>query len=488
MIHFSETPAKESVIILPIFKKDFLITSRILFKELTAKQKKAVKITLQKNIPNSGVLPVYTNDGLVLIVLYSEKIDNFDARKAGEKIIPLAKQYNYENIFVVKGSFYKKPEQFQAFIDGIYLGQYSFETYKGALKKESDEKNPEQNIQIKKIVISSEKNNALLETKTNERENWTTGVQITKDIINIPPSVATPEFVENFTREKFADIKNVKISSIKEKELKKLGAGGILAVGQETNEESRFLIIEYFAGKKDDSPLAFVGKGVTYDTGGLSLKPAIAMKGMKKDLGGAATIIGAIYAMTASKLKKNIVAVIPLAENAIGKNAYKPDDIVTMMNGKTIEITNTDAEGRLLLGDALYYVEKKYKPQCIIDAATLTGACAYAVGEDIGAAFSNEEKLFSDLETASQKTDEYIWRLPLHARYEKMIHSKIADLVNAAYGFKAGTIQAALFLQHFVNKDTPWAHLDIAYSSFDEKKGLATGMHVRMLYEFAKGK
>lgn len=476
MFTFSAKAPKNSVIIFPLFQKDFLITSRKLFEGLTMKQRKAVKKVLQQSMPIAGTIPVYTNDGLVIICLYSQSIDDFEARKEGEKIISLCKKYQQENIFITKGSFYKNEKVFEAFIDGVFLGEYSFEEYKGRLKTESLEKNPE--IKIKKITINSKKNPI--------RENWTTGVQITKDIINTPPSVATPEFVEKKVRKDFEGIPNVKITSLKEKELKDLGAGGILAVGQETNEESRFLIIEYFAGKKGENPIGFVGKGVTYDTGGLSLKPAIAMKGMKKDLGGAATIIGAVYAMVKSGVKKNIVAVIPLAENAIGKNAYKPDDIVTMMNGKTVEITNTDAEGRLLLGDALCYIEKIYTPAVIIDAATLTGACAYAVGEDIGAVFSNNEELFDALLNASEKTSEYIWRLPLHSRYEKMIHSRIADLVNAAYGFKAGTIQAALFLQHFVHKNTPWIHLDIAYSSFDNTTDFATGMHVRMLFEFVK--
>lgn len=238
-------------------------------------------------------------------------------------------------------------------------------------------------------------------------------------------------------------------------------------------------------GEDAQNPIVWVGKGVTYDTGGLSLKTGGSMRSMKRDLGGAATVIGALYAAASAGIPKNIIAILPLAENAIGPAAYKPDDVLVMANGKTVEVTNTDAEGRLLLADALWYAQKMYTPAYIIDLATLTGACVYAVGEDITAGFCNTPDLMEQLTTAAKKTDEPIWELPLYARYKPMIRSKIADIVNSSPELKAGTIQAALFLQHFINPHTPWVHLDIAFTAFNKKTEMATARHVRTLFEMA---
>jgi len=425
--------------------------------------------------------PVFTRSKNILYINIAEdisKIDTLDLRAKGEKFVKIAQKYCTKNI---KNCVFTADETlseniFSAVIDGIHLGEYEFNQYKS---KKSSEK-IEENNHIKNIYIVT---NSL---KKAEREAWTTGVKFTKDMINTPPSIAIPSYIEAQTRELFSNIKNVKITSILENELETLGAGGILSVGQASPDQSRFLIVEYKNADSTKKPIGLVGKGVTYDTGGLSLKPSNAMTGMKKDMGGAATILGGLYACAQTEIKENIVAVIPLAENLISEKAYKPDDIVTMMNGKTVEITNTDAEGRLLLGDALVYIEKIFEPRVLIDMATLTGACAYAIGEDISAVFSNNEDLYTQIEISSNNTNEPIWRLPLYTRYEKKIESNIADIVNAATGFKAGTIQAALFLKHFVKTDTPWSHFDIAYSSFNSKTNFATGQNVRLLFDFMK--
>ncbi len=404
------------------------------------------------------------------------KIDTLDLRVKGENLVTIAQKYCTKNIknYAFIADEILSENIFSALIDGIHLGEYTYNHYKS--KKNSIQKDTHDTALHTYIVTTSK--------KKAERDAWARGVKFTKDMINTPPSIANPSYIEAQTRELFTNIKNIKITSLLENELQTLGAGGILSVGQASPDQSRFLVIEYNNSESSKHPIGLVGKGVTYDTGGLSLKPSNAMTGMKKDMGGAATIIGGVYACAKMEIKENIVAVIPLAENLISEKAYKPDDIITMMNGTTVEITNTDAEGRLLLGDALVYIEQTFAPRVLIDMATLTGACAYAIGEDISAVFSNNEELYTHLETASHATDEPIWRLPLYKKYKNKIQSKIADIVNAATGFKAGTIQAALFLQHFVHEDTAWSHFDIAYSSFDSKTNFATGQNVRLLYNF----
>ena len=424
--------------------------------------------------------PVFTDVKKILYINIAEdisKVETFDMREKGEKLVKIAQKYCTKNItkcvFIADETLDKTI--FSALIDGIHLGQYEYNMYKSQKKSEKITK-------IEEIYIVTDC------TDKSERDAWATGVAFTKNMINTPPSIAIPSYIEEKTRELFSNVKNIKITSLLEDELIKLGAGGILSVGQASPDQSRFLVVEYTNADSVKKPIGLVGKGVTYDTGGLSLKPSNAMTGMKKDMGGAATILGGLYACAKSEIKENIVAVIPLAENLISEKAYKPDDIITMMNGTTVEVTNTDAEGRLLLGDALVYIEKIFQPRVLIDMATLTGACAYAIGEDISAVFSTTDELFKEIKIASENTDEPVWRLPLYKRYEKKIESQIADIVNAATGFKAGTIQAALFLKHFVKAETPWSHFDIAYSSFDAKTNFATGQNVRLLFYFIKNK
>jgi len=452
---------------------------------ITVTEFKTSDIQILQNLKETKIseFPSFTaekNNLYINIEKESEKFDAFDARAKGETLHKIAQKYCNTNIqnYVFTADKNISDHIFSALIDGIHLGTYTFNQYKS---KTADSENNKNIYIVTKNAESPESKKI-----QKEREAWTTGVQFTKDMINTPPSIALPSYIETKTRELFSDIKNVKITSLLENELRDLNAGGILSVGQASPDQSRFLIVEYTNADTTQKPIGLVGKGVTYDTGGLSLKPSNAMTGMKKDMGGAATILGGLYAAAKSEVSENIVAVIPLAENLISEKAYKPDDIVTMMNGKTVEITNTDAEGRLLLGDALVYIEKVFSPRILIDMATLTGACAYAIGEDISAVFTTTDALFNKISTSAENTDEPIWRLPLYKRYEKKIESNIADIVNAATGFKAGTIQAALFLKNFVDPKTPWAHFDIAYSSFDSKTNFATGKDVRLLLDFIK--
>ena len=236
-------------------------------------------------------------------------------------------------------------------------------------------------------------------------------------------------------------------------------------------------------------PLSFVGKGVCFDTGGISLKPARFMEEMKYDMAGSAVVAGLIKNLAMRKSKVNAVGVVGLVENMPGGNAQRPGDIVKSYSGKTIEVLNTDAEGRLVLADALSYTEKKFKPKCIIDLATLTGAIIMALGEEYAGLFSNNNDLSSKIEKAGEKVGEKVWRLPLHENYDKLMNSPVADIQNINYAGGAGSITAAQFLQRFILNKTPWAHLDIAGMAFSKKAanlnpGGATGFGVRLLNKF----
>ena len=500
-ISTENTEISGEAIVFPFFEDEISQPMQKAFQVLSRGQKKAVKnvlkATLSENsgIKISGIIPVFSSDAPVFIQILGKKegFESRSARESGEQVFGIAKQYNLSEISVVQGGLSKNDKNtrklWKAYIEGVALGRYEFTEYKGQKFLDAQEKSEIQKVE-KITLVSSDPFDSAQGSKLTEEtrlQRISEAVKLTKDIINTPPSIANPEFVSDLAEKIFSEISGVTVSVIHEKELKKLGAGGILGVGQAGTGNSRFLVVEYSGGIKNDAPLGLVGKGVTYDTGGLSLKPSQYMTGMKQDLGGCATVLGAMFLISSLGVKKNVVAVTPLAENLVSRDAYKPDDVVTMMNKKTVEITNTDAEGRLLLGDALCYIEEKFQPKAIIDLATLTGACAYAVGNDFTAAMGNNQKIIDTVLKSSEISDEPVWQLPLHKKYEKLLESPIADLVNSTQGkCKAGTIEAALFLNNFVSEKTPWCHLDIASVAFDDGKKMATGRNVRLLLEVAE--
>ena len=266
--------------------------------------------------------------------------------------------------------------------------------------------------------------------------------------------------------------------------MKKLGMNALLGVGRGSQHESRTVIMRWDGGRRDAAPLAFIGKGVCFDTGGISIKPAAGMEDMKGDMAGAACVVGLMRTLAARKAKVSAVGAIGLVENMPGGNAQRPGDIVTTMSGQTIEIINTDAEGRLVLADLLHYVNKRFKPRFMIDLATLTGAIIVALGQEYAGLFANDEKLADRLVKAGRETGERVWRMPLGPEYDKMIDSKFADMKNTG-GRHAGPITAAQLLQRFVEK-TPWAHLDIAGTGMgspqtDINKSWGSGFGVRLL-------
>jgi leucyl aminopeptidase len=268
--------------------------------------------------------------------------------------------------------------------------------------------------------------------------------------------------------------------------LKKLGMNALLAVGQGSARPSQVVVMQWKgAGAKGGEPIAIVGKGVTFDTGGISLKPAAGMEDMKGDMAGAACVVGLMHELAARKAKINAVGVIGLVENMPSGSAQRPGDVVTSMSGQTIEVLNTDAEGRMVLGDCLWYAQERFKPKAVINLATLTGAVMVALGKEHAGLFSNNDKLAGDLIAAGTATGEKLWRLPLGPKYDKQIDSKIADMKNTG-GKWGGSISAAQFLQRFIKEGTPWAHLDIAgtaMSAVDSEinRSWGSGFGVRLL-------
>ena len=277
----------------------------------------------------------------------------------------------------------------------------------------------------------------------------------------------------------------LKVKIYNETQLKKLGMNALLGVGRGSIRGSYLVTMEWNGAKNNSKPLAFVGKGVTFDTGGYSLKPARFMEDMTYDMAGSAAVVGLMKSLALRKAKINAVGVVGLVENMVSGNAQRPGDIVKSYSGKTIEVLNTDAEGRLVLADALTFTEKKFKPKIIVDLATLTGAIIVCLGSEYAGLFSNDDKLSKQISTAGENVQEKLWRMPLHKNYDKLMNSKNADVQNINYVGGAGSTTAAQFLQRFILNKTPWAHLDIAGMAFSKyggalNSGGATGF-VRLL-------
>jgi leucyl aminopeptidase len=366
-------------------------------------------------------------------------------------------------------------EQAVAIASGLRLRAYKFDRYK-TKKKDGEEGALRADVSLavgdaaaaKKAFASA---GAVVD-----------GVIIARDLVNEPPNVLFPE---EFARRASQLRKlGVKIEVLDVKAMQKLGMGALLGVGQGSARPSRTVIMRWDGGKKGEAPVAFVGKGVCFDTGGISIKPAGSMEDMKGDMGGAACVVGLMHALAARKAKVNAVGAIGLVENMPDGNAQRPGDIVTSMSGQTIEIINTDAEGRLVLADVLWYVAKKTKPKFMVDLATLTGAIVVALGTDHAGMFSNNDELAERLHAAGIESGEKVWRLPLGPEYDKLIDSQFADMKNTG-GRHGGSITAAQFLQRFVD-GTPWAHLDIAGTAMgapktDINQSWASGYGVRLL-------
>ena len=315
------------------------------------------------------------------------------------------------------------------------------------------------------------------------------GVEFTKRLVTEPANVIYPESFVAACQEKFTGT-GAELTVLDEAAMQELGMGALLGVARGSARPPRILAIRWNGGPAGEKPVAFVGKGVTFDTGGISIKPAAGMEDMKWDMGGAGAVAGAMLALVLRKAKANIVGVCGLVENMPDGNAQRPGDVVTTMSGKTVEVINTDAEGRLVLCDALTWTQKTFDPTTIVDLATLTGAILISLGHEHAGMFTNNDALAAKLDAAGKATGDTLWRFPLGPAYDKMIESPIADMKNVGprYG---GSITAAQFLQRYIEKDTPWAHLDIAGTVWTDKPGAtwekgASGFGVRLLDRFVR--
>jgi len=362
---------------------------------------------------------------------------------------------------------------------GLKLRAYNFDKYK-TRKKGDEEGEPENEVAKVTFGVAAP---AAAQRAFATRDKVAAGVLLARDLVNEPANSLGP--IE-FTKKAQALSKlGVIVDVLTEREMKRLKMAALLAVAQGSARPPRLVVMRWNgAREKGAAPVAFVGKGVVFDTGGISIKPAIHMEDMKGDMGGAAAVVGLMHALAARKARVNAVGVIGIVENMPDGKAQRPGDIVTSMSGQTIEVINTDAEGRLVLADALWYTHKKIAPKFIIDLATLTGAVLVALGKHHAGLFSNNDELAERLAAAGEATGEKVWRLPLGKEYDKLIDSKNADMKNAA-GRDAGSITAAQFLKRFVD-DVPWAHLDVAGTAMgspanEVSQGWASGFGVRLL-------
>ncbi len=344
---------------------------------------------------------------------------------------------------------------------GALLSSYKFDQYK--TEKATNVQTETITIHFTEDAVQSEKNFHQLECVAK-------GIFFARDCVNLPPNHLYPESYAKKIQEEFDGIKGVSVSILGESEMKTLGMGALLGVGQGSAQESKLVVIKYQGDKKTVAPIALVGKGVTFDTGGISIKPASNMDKMKYDMAGSAAVVGAIKALALREAKINTIGVVGLVENMPGHNAQRPGDIVTTMSGKTAEVLNTDAEGRLVLADALWYAQSKFSPKIIIDLATLTGAIVVALGSTYAGCFSDDQELVNELKIAGKETGDQIWHMPLHKDYEEAIKSNIADVANISkcHG-EAGSSTAAQFLKHFIKDGIRWAHLDIAGVAYNKK-------------------
>ena len=368
-----------------------------------------------------------------------------------------------------------QPSQAAAIAAGARLRAYRFDRYK-TKKKDGD------NGALRAQLSMAVEDVAGARKAFAGSAHIVDGIVLARELVNEPPNVLYPE---EFAR-RAARLRKlgVIVEILDTKAMAKLGMGALLGVAQGSARSGRTVIMRYNGGKRGEPPVAFVGKGVCFDTGGISIKGAANMEDMKGDMGGAACVVGLMHALAARKARVNAVGAIGLVENMPDGTAQRPGDIVTSMSGQTIEIINTDAEGRLVLADVLWYVAKKFKPKFMVDLATLTGAIIVALGQEYAGLFTNDDKLAERLAKAGEETGERVWRMPLGAEFDKIIDSKFADVKNSG-GRNAGSITAAQFLQRFVGK-TPWAHLDIAGTALGSpqteiNKSWSSGWGVRLL-------
>ena len=431
-------------------------------------------IDLKKNL---FVFDVNSKKKIVLVSI-KKNIKTSDVENLGAEFYKKINHGKNSEYYIISDSVVGKNDNFLGhFLHGLKLKSYEFDKYK-----------TKKNTRFISINIIGNKNKPSNQNQLRFKA-LEEGTFYARDLVSEPGNVLHPD--EYARRLKSLKKDGLKINIYDEKKLKKLGMYSLLGVGQGSVRGSYLVTMEWNGTKNNSKPLAFVGKGVCFDTGGYSLKPAKFMEDMTYDMAGSASVVGLMKNFALRKAKVNAVGVVGLVENMVSGNAQRPGDIVKSYSGKTIEILNTDAEGRLVLADALTFTEKKFKPKFIIDLATLTGAIIVSLGSEYAGLFSNDDKLSKQIFNAGEKVQEKVWRMPLHKNYDKLMNSKNADVQNINYVGGAGSTTAAQFLQRFILNKTPWAHLDIAGMAFSKyggalNSGGATGFGVRLLNQLVE--
>jgi leucyl aminopeptidase len=400
-----------------------------------------------------------------------------------------AKEMGYNDI-VIPNLISEEESKLEPLVEGIVLSLYEFNKFKTDIANESRNHHLSSNNEYTFTVglnhADFEKCNALVKTVKSVCD----GVIFSRDLANSPPNIIYPDTLAKAAQALESKNDKIHVEVMDLKKIEELGLNGIISVGKGSQNEPRLIIVEYNNSSTNDKPVLLVGKAVTFDTGGISIKPSERMDEMKFDKSGGCTVLGIMHALSSLNLPVNVVAVIPSVENMPSGTSYRPGDIIRMYNGKTVEVLNTDAEGRLILADALAYGISKYSPKSVIDFATLTGACIIALGTNVAGLIGNDEKLIQKLLSSSKNTGEKIWQLPLYDEFLDLIKSNVATIKNIG-GRTGGTITAAAFLSHFV-QNVPWAHLDIAGTAWTQDgtadrsynpKG-STGFGVRLIMKF----
>lgn len=467
-ITISNTPSNFKTIVVGLFEND---------KTINGDKDKKIINNIEKFSDFNGsfgeFFPVTSEEKNIMVVGLGKK-DEWDEHKAlniGGKIYCELSRLKIKRAEIL----IEDTEKVTANIAyGAFLRGFKFDKYKT--------KKDEQTSKIEGIVISTTNQQAekLFEYLKQEGE----GIFLARSFVTEPPNILYPESYANLIKDELTKL-GLEVEVLKKEHMKDMGA--LLGVAQGSSKEPRLVVIKWNGVAKSQKPIAFVGKGVTFDTGGISLKPSRGMESMKYDMAGSAAVVGLMRTLAGRKAKVNAIGVVALAENAVDGNAQRPSDVVTSMSGQTIEVLNTDAEGRLILADALWYTQDRFSPEFMVDLATLTGAIVVALGNnEYAGLFSNNDELANRLIDVGNETNEKLWRFPMNETYDKLIDSPIADVQNIApVGSGSDSITAAQFLQRFINK-TCWAHLDIAGTAWHEKgtdicpRG-AVGFGVRLL-------
>lgn len=410
------------------------------------------------------------NMGSITLLVSDDAEEN---RQAGFNLVKKVRELKLEKLHI-NFSNLETADLVSQLVEGLYYGQYDFNTFR-------NDKVEEKEFQIS-LLLSKEYEQVLEEVK-----NLTEAVFFTRNVVNLPPNVIYPESYANKIVELFKG-SDVEVKVLNKEEMLKLNMHAAVSVGMGSDKDPRFVILTYKPNKQSDEFIAFVGKGITYDSGGYALKPASGMLDMKTDMAGSAAVVGAIKAISSNKINQNVVGVMALCENLVSGRAYKNGDIISSMKGLNIEVDNTDAEGRVTLADSIYYAASQVNSKFIVELATLTGACIMALGSDVTGSVTTDEKLFKQVHEAGLKSGELIWQLPITKKLESAVKGRFGGLKNVAAG-GGGAITAGIFLTKFT-ENKPFVHLDIAGTSYISPYKYytdgATGVGVRTLYNLVK--